>query len=126
MIYTAEFISYLYLETFQVGPDGENNSDHSLFFSYYIDERSVFQFDLPGLGREEVSFDMDANIWYQFKVEQENSGDQCTTKLFVNGNQIYDKSHTCGSYTHETTYVYATGHYLSATGYVKNIRFLWL
>ena len=97
-----------------------------MFFSYYIDERSVFQFDLPGLGREEVSFDMDSSIWYQFKVEQENSGDQCTTKLFVSDDKIYDKVHACGSYTHETTYVYATGHYKSATGFVKNIRFLWL
>ena len=96
-----------------------------MFFIYYIDERSVFQFHLPGLEREEVSFRIMDSIWYYLKVEQKHSGDQCITKLFV-VNEIYSKTHECGTYSDETTYVYATGHYKPATGSVKNIRFLWL
>ena len=103
----------------------ENNIHHSLFFIYYIDQRSVLQFHVPGLEYEEVTFRMDS-VWYPLKVEQKLSGDKCTTKFFVRDNQMYSKTHACGSYLDETTYVYATGYYLSATGSVKNIRFLWL
>ena len=64
--------------------------------------------------------------WYTLKVEQKHFGDQCTTKLFVGDNEIYSKTHARGTYSDENTYVYATGYYKSATGSVKNIRFLWL
>ena len=67
--------------------------------------------------------------WYAIKVEQRLSGSSCVTTFHLSGTEIFNEVHTCGSYTTETTKLWAAGYRSAgdyASGSISHFRFIWL
>ena len=67
--------------------------------------------------------------WYAIKVEQRLSGSLCVTTFHLSGAEIFNEVHTCGSYTTETTKLWAAGYRSAgdyASGSISHFRFIWL
>ena len=143
----------------KVGSSNVSSSSTGLFYLFYyrssdgsytniifsvpgLSERSVRQ-DQGSIGRYEYRTrsrfkivlrspeqdGMTNGKWYAIKVEQRLSGSLCVTTFHLSGAEIFNEVHTCGSYTTETTKLWAAGYRSSgdyASGSISHFRFIWL
>ena len=117
------------IHTPKVGPTASTSSSLSLFYLYYYvrtdGNTNYFLFSAPGLSERSAAINVSG--WLSFKVDQRLSGSDCITTLYLSMNKIFETTHSCGSYTSETTSIWVGGQRSDiTTGTISSLRFVWL